>query len=91
MEKPQVISGCEKPTLSEKSCCTDKQVVKEGKDDLKVSFDQFTFEQQVLVASFTYAYISLFEGTESVEVPFIDYAPPFVKQNVQVLHQAFLI
>ena len=65
MEKAQATISCENPTPSEKTCCTDKQVVKEGKDDLKVSFDQLTLEQQVFVASFTYSYLSLFEGIES--------------------------
>ncbi|OAB79725.1 HYC_CC_PP family protein [Cochleicola gelatinilyticus] len=91
MEKAQATTSCENPTLSEKTCCTDKQVIKEGKDDLKVSFDQLTLEQQVFVASFTYSYLSLFEGTESKDVPFLDYPPPFVKRDVQVLHQTFLI
>ncbi|RTE54280.1 hypothetical protein EHW67_03680 [Arenibacter aquaticus] len=91
MEKAQATTSCENPTLSEKTCCTDKQVVKEGKDDLKVSFDQLTLEQQFFVASFTYSYLSLFEGIESNDVPFIDYPPPFVKRDVQVLHQTFLI
>lgn len=91
MEKMQSTSSCENPSLSEKSCCSDKQVVKEGQDDLKISFDQLNFEQQIFVASFTYAYISLFEGTESKQVPFVDYSPPFVKRDAQVLHQTFLI
>lgn len=91
MEKMMNRSDCENPTLSEKSCCTDKQVIKEGKDDLKVSFDQLTFEQQLFVVSFTHTYSTLFEGTDSEAVPFFDYAPPFVKQDVQVLHQTFLI
>ena len=91
MEKAQATTSCENPALSEKSCCTDKQVIKKGKDDLKISFDQLTLEQQVFVTSFTHSYLSLFEGTESKEVPFFDYSPPFVKRDVQVLHQTFLI
>jgi hypothetical protein len=77
--------------MTEKSCCTDQQIVKEGKDDLKISFDTLSFEQQTFVAAFTYSYINLFEVTESEEVPFNDYPRPFVKRDVQVLHQTFLI
>lgn len=91
MEKAQVIANCETSTASEKSCCTDKQLIIEGQEDLKISFDQLTLEQQVFVASFTFSYINLFEGIETNEVPFLDYAPPFLKQDVQVLHQTFLI
>lgn len=78
-------------TLTEKSCCTDKQVIKEGENDLKVPYDQLSLEQQVILSNFVYSYLNLFEGTESKETPFVDYAPPFVKRDVQVLHQSFLI
>ncbi|WP_116772182.1 MULTISPECIES: HYC_CC_PP family protein [Maribacter] len=91
MEKSQANKGCEKLMLSEKDCCTDQQIVKEGKDDLKISFDTLSFEQQTFIAAFTYSYINLFEGTKSEEVPFEDYPRPFVKRDVQVLHQTFLI
>ncbi|BAO56089.1 HYC_CC_PP family protein [Nonlabens marinus] len=91
METAQPAKTCENPKMSEKSCCTDQQIVKEGKDDLKISFDTLSFEQHTFIAAFTYSYINLFEGTESEEVPFEDYPRPFVKRDVQVLHQTFLI
>ena len=91
MEKAQLVSSCENPEMKKKSCCSDEQLIIEGQDDLKDSLMSLTLEQQVFVASFTYSYICLFEGTESKEVPFLDYPPPFVKQDVQVLHQTFLI
>jgi len=91
MEKTQAYTGCENPSLTQKSCCTDKQVIKKGKEDIKVSFDQLSLEQQVFVAAFTYSYLNLFEETELKEVSFVEYAPPYVKRDVQVLHQTFLI
>ena len=91
MEKVQATKGCEKSMLSEKSCCSDEQMVKQGQDDLKTSFDTLSFEQQTFIAAFTYSYIKLFEGTASTDVSYKDYPPPFVKQDVQVLHQTFLI
>lgn len=91
MEKEQLATNCENPEMKKKSCCSDEQLIIDGQDDLKDNFSKLTFEQQIFVASFTYSYISLFEGTESKEVPFFDYAPPFVKRDVQVLHQTFLI
>lgn len=91
MEKMETPASCEKSMLAATSCCTDQQVTKQGTDDLKISFDTLTFKQQVFVASFTYTYIRLFEGTQSEEIPFVAYSPPFVKQDVQVLHQTFLI
>lgn len=91
MEKAPVASNCENPTLSQKSCCTDEQLVIQGQDDLKENFNSLTFEQQIFVAAFSYSYISLFEGTTSKEVAIVDYPPPAVKRDVQVLHQTFLI
>tara|TARA_A100000171_G_scaffold46746_1_gene51918 strand:- start:2631 stop:3065 length:435 start_codon:yes stop_codon:yes gene_type:complete len=89
--KQQPVKSCESSTMSSKSCCTDQQIVKAGKDDLKISFDTLSFEQQTFIAAFTYSYINLFEGTESEELPFVDYPPPFIKRDVQVMHQTFLI
>jgi hypothetical protein len=92
MEKAQVSKiACQNPMLTQKACCSDEQMIKQGQDDLKISFDKLSFEQQVFVASLTYSYLNLFEGTTSTDVPFKDYPPPFVKRDVQVLHQTFLI
>lgn len=91
MEKAEIASTCENPVISKKSCCSDEQLLFDGQDDLKLNFSKLTFEQQIFVASFTYSYISLFEATASNKVPFFDYAPPFVKRDVQALHQTFLI
>ena len=91
MDKIETTSGCDNSKLARTSCCTDQQVTKQATDDLKISFDTLTFEQQVFVASFTHAYVSLFEGTLAEEILFVAYSPPFVKQDVQVLHQTFLI
>jgi hypothetical protein len=90
MEK-ELASNCENPEMSKKSCCSDEQIIIKGQDDLKDNFTKLTSEQQIFVASFVYSYTSLFEGTESKEVPFFDYSPPYVKRDVQVLHQTFLI
>lgn len=91
MEKAEIAISCEKPDVSVKSCCSDEQFIVSGQDELKLNFSKLTFEQQIFVVSFTYSYIRLFEGTASNEVSFFDYAPPFVKRDVQVLHQNFLI
>jgi hypothetical protein len=91
MEMTATTAESETTTLSPKSCCTDKQVVKQGQDDLKITFDQLTQEQQLFIASFTYSYINLFSGTHSQEAPYTDQPPPFIKRDVQVLHQTFLI
>ncbi|SRX54843.1 HYC_CC_PP family protein [Aequorivita sp. CIP111184] len=91
MEEMPTVANCENSSITEKSCCKDQQFIKQGKDDLKISFEQLSLQQQIFVASLTYSYISIFEGTESNVVPFVAYPPPFIERDVQVLHQTFLI
>jgi hypothetical protein len=91
METNPAVAPCQNPEMSRKSCCSDEQLVVEGQDNLKDNFAILTFEQQVFVASLTYFYINRFEGTTSKEVDFFDHVPPFVKRDVQVWHQSFLI
>ncbi|MFS4416030.1 HYC_CC_PP family protein [Maribacter sp. 2307ULW6-5] len=89
-EMTKTSGSCEVMEM-EMDCCTDVKVVVEGQDDLKISFDQLTFDQQVFVASFVYSYISRFEGFNKDVVPFKDYAPPPLIRDVQILDQTFLI
>ncbi|MBA6154388.1 HYC_CC_PP family protein [Gelidibacter maritimus] len=77
--------------LTEKSCCSELQIVMEGQDDLKLTFDTLNLEQQAFVAAFFYSYINLFEGLDENIVPFRDYNPPFLIRDIQKLHETYLI
>jgi hypothetical protein len=72
-------------------CCTDVQILVEGQDDFKVSFDQLTDGQQLLISAFVYSYINLFEGVDDTSPKDWEYSPPPLIRDVQVLHQTFLI
>ena len=72
-------------------CCSDVEIVIEGQDDLKMSFDQLTFEQQLFATSFVYTYTHLFEVFDENVVPFKNYSPPPLIRDIQVLDQSFLI
>ncbi|SDE14451.1 hypothetical protein SAMN05421636_103390 [Pricia antarctica] len=91
MEKATEALNCETPSMVEKSCCSDQQIVREANQDLKTSFDTISFGQQIFVASFFYTFINRFEGFDENTVPFKDYHPPFLEQDVLVLNQVFLI
>ncbi len=78
-------------SVSKKSCCSDKQIVIEGQDEVKPSFDTFTMDQQVFLASFVYAYINLFEGLKENVIPFRDYSPPLIVKDLQELDGVYLI
>ncbi|QCX02240.1 hypothetical protein FGM00_00865 [Aggregatimonas sangjinii] len=73
------------------SCCNDELVVIEGQEDLKMSSDRLTIDQQLFVSSFVFAYINRYEGLDENIVPFKDYSPPPLIRDVQILDQTFLI
>ena len=63
MQNPST-KGC---AITKKNCCDDKQLIIDGQDELKLNFDNLTFEEQQFVASFVYAYIALFEEYDEDE------------------------
>lgn len=91
MEKEQLIIGCKNPEIKKKSCCSDEQLIIKGQDNLKDTSNTFNFEQRIFVAAFAYSYIDLFEGIVSKEVLSVNYSPPLVRRDIQILHQKFLI
>ena len=91
-EKSKDSSICEVVEMETKTgCCSDLEVTIEGQDDLKISFDKLTFEQQQFVFSFTYSFINIYKEADENIVPFIDYVPPPLLRDVQILDQTFLI
>ncbi|MFS4491241.1 HYC_CC_PP family protein [Maribacter sp. 2308TA10-17] len=91
-EKSKDSSVCEVMEMETKTgCCSDLEVTIEGQDDLKISFDKLTFEQQQFVFSFTYSFINLYKEADENKVPFRDYVPPPLLRDVQILDQTFLI
>ncbi|WP_027125010.1 HYC_CC_PP family protein [Gelidibacter mesophilus] len=90
MEKQKSTKDCG-TELTKSTCCSESQIIMEGQDDLKLSFDTLTFEQQVFVATFYHSYLNLFEVQDENSVPFRDYNPPFVIRDIQKLHETYLI
>ncbi|WP_408033184.1 HYC_CC_PP family protein [Tenacibaculum xiamenense] len=91
MEKAVELKTADNCSVSKKGCCTDKQVFVEGQSELKQSFDNLTFEQQLFVTSYVYAYINLFEVLHNKVIPFKNYSPPNVVKDIQLLDEVFLI
>ncbi len=90
MEHNQSQNDCESE-VQDDSCCSDKQIVVEVQDDLKISFDTLNFEQQVFVATFFYSYINLFDSLDTNIVPSRDYTAPYLIRDIQKLHETYLI
>lgn len=87
MDNP-LTEGC---SIAKSDCCNDEQIVIDGQDELKISFDTLSFEQQVFVATFIQSYIQLFEGEAQNLAPFRAYNPPFLIRDIQKLHETYLI
>ena len=75
----------------ESSCCSEEVIFVDGQDDLKISFDNLTFEQQLFVTSFAYSYINLFEGLEENVTLYEEYKPPLVIRQIYKIDETYLI
>jgi hypothetical protein len=87
MEKPST-EGC---AITKKNCCNDEQLVVDGQDELQLSVDKISFEQQVFIASFVYTYINLFEGFDNKVSSFERYKPPLVIREIYKIDETYLI
>lgn len=80
--------GC---AITKKDCCSDKQMVVDGQNELQLSFDTLSFEQQQFVASFVYTYINVFDVEKANVNSYRDYAPPLVVREIYKLDETYLI
>ena len=78
-------------SVDKEDCCSDVVKQIEGQTNLKTDLSNLTFQQQVFVTAFNYAYVNLFEGLDENSVPFKYYSPPLIVTDIQVLDQVFLI
>ncbi|WP_308990670.1 hypothetical protein QLS71_004230 [Mariniflexile litorale] len=79
-------------TIRKKICCKDEVNVIQGQDNLRLtSFEDFNFQQQLFIASFTYTFISVSQGLAEHVIPHKNYSPPHLVADIQVLDQVFII
>ena len=87
MQQPST-EGC---SITKKNCCNDEQLVVDGQDELQLQVDTITFEQQVFLTSFVYAFSNLFEISEENVTSFEAYRPPLVIRQLYKLDETYLI
>lgn len=80
-----------KCNMMDKSCCSDKKMVKEGIDNLQQVLFELDSNTFTFINVFFDSYINLFEGLEEHFIPFEKYTPPIILKDIQVLHETFLI
>jgi hypothetical protein len=78
-------------SMTKKNCCSDKQIFVDGQDELQLTFDTLSFEQQQFIASFIYTYINLFEGFDENINSYQEYKPPLVIRQIYKIDETYLI
>ena len=73
------------------ACCTDLQITMEGQDELKISFEDLSLNQQVFLTSYYYSALNLFDDQSGEIVPFDGYPPPILIRDIYILHETYLI
>ncbi|WAC01688.1 hypothetical protein N7U66_17450 [Lacinutrix neustonica] len=80
--------GC---VITKKNCCDDKQFVIDGQDELQISWDTLSINQELFITAFVYAYSNLFEGVETNVSSYQDYKPPLVIRQLYKIDETYLI
>lgn len=77
--------------VSDKGCCSKKQFVVDGQQELKNNVDSLTFDQQVFLTAFAVTYLNRFVNLHDSVIPFQHYTSPLVVRDLQLLDEVFLI
>lgn len=88
METAITSSKC---SITKKDCCKEEQIVVKGQDELKITFEKLSFDQQIFVASFVYSYVNLIEYFEENARTFSEYPPPLITKSIYKLDETYLI
>lgn len=79
MQESTSTSDC---SITKSDCCSDEQITFEGQNELKISFDTITLEQQLFISLFVYSYIDLFNELNKNVIANRDYIPPLIVRNI---------
>lgn len=88
MQNEMTESDC---PVFEKNCCHDEEILVKGQKELKISFDNIDFQQQVFIASFVYSYIYPFTELKEKEITIDGYPPPLIVKTIYKLDEVYLI
>jgi len=73
------------------SCCNDEVLIVDGQDNLKMSFEDISLDQQIFLVAFAHSYSNLFKVVKEQPVPNEHYPPPVLVKDIQLLDEVFLI
>lgn len=75
----------------ENHCCAEETLTLQGQDDLKISFNDISFDQQVFFVAFTIAYVNSLTVLEQQKLTNEYYPPPLLVKDIQLFDETFLI
>ncbi len=76
--------------IQKEKCCKDVHELIQGHQNEQQALQKLEINQVEFILAFTYTYINLFEINNENTV-YVNYTPPLVKKDIQILHQTFLI
>ena len=77
--------------ISNKDCCSDEQLIVDGQDTYKTSFDNLQNDQQIFIAALVFTTFHLFVEPKVELDSYRDYAPPLIVRDIHIIDQTFLI
>ena len=90
MDMEKAINGSE-CSITKKGCCKDEQILVKGQNELKISYDKLTFDQQFFITSFVHSYLNIIRGFENNITSYKKYVPPLVTRQLYKLDETYLI
>ena len=91
----ELVKECESPTVqkpvNKKGCCENTYQSLELDEDYSLEKQVLTKADVQLVAVFVYTYLHLVTPDGNTDIATSHPSPPLLKQDIQVLHQTFLL
>lgn len=85
-------SFCSLQKITKKDCCKDEVQIIKGQDELqKDTFEKLDLKKQQFIIAFVSSYNSLFNNLSKNFVPHLNYNPPEIIIDIQVLYEVFII
>lgn len=72
-------------------CCADETFTVKGQDDLKLTWNDIPLEQQLFLAVFAQSYLGTLLHIGQQSDPLHKYPPPLLVEDLNILHEVFLI
>lgn len=73
------------------NCCKDQHIFIEGQNELQLTLQNISFEQQLFIVSFIDAYRNAFQPIKENQLSYLQYPPPLIVRQIFKLDETYLI